>query len=301
MPMQSIRRLVPALLLPFALVAAAQGDDIAKVQIKTTRLADHVYMLVGAGGNIGLSVGDDAVFMIDDQFAPLVPKIKAAVAELTPKPLKFVLNTHFHFDHTGGNDALGRDGAVIIAHDNVLRRLSSDQVMAFIGAKQTASAHAGLPVLTVPGDITLHLNGDEIHAFHAPMAHTDGDLIVHFRKADVIHMGDTFFNGFYPFIDFDNGGSAAGVVAAADQVLALATERTKIIPGHGPLATRADLLAYREMLASVAGRIRALRAEGRSDDQIAAATPSAAFDAAWGGGFIKPEKFVTMMLGATGQ
>lgn len=246
----SSRRWIPALLLPLAVAAAAQGNDYAKVQIKTTKLSDHVYMLVGAGGNIGVSVGD---------------------------------------------------GAVIIAHDNVRRRLNADQVMAFIGAKQPASAHPGLPVLTVPDDITLHLNGDEIHAFHVPKAHTDGDMVVHFRKADVIHMGDTFFNGFYPFIDFDNGGSTEGMIASADRVLALATDRTQIIPGHGPLATRADLVAFRDMLQSVSARIRTLRAEGRSDEQIAAAKPSAAFDAAWGGGFIQSEKFVAMMLGATGR
>ena len=283
----------------FSIAAVAQAPDYSKVEIKTTQLGEGVYMLEGAGGNVGLSVGGDAVFMIDDQFAPLAPKIKAAVARLTSKPLKFLLNTHFHFDHTGGNEILGGEGALIFAHDNVRRRMSSDQLIGFINAKQPAATPAGLPVVTIASEIRFHINGEEIHAFHAPKAHTDGDLIVNFLKSDVVHMGDTFFNGFYPFIDASSGGSAEGVVAAVDRVLLMVGEKTKIIPGHGPLATRADLLAYRNMLETVTAQVKALRRAGRTDTEIIAAKPTAAFDAAWGGGFIKPDAFVTMVLGAT--
>jgi cyclase len=290
-----------ALLVPLAAwapSALAQGQDFSKVEIKTQKLTDTTYMLQGAGGNIGLSVGDDAVFIIDDQFAPLAPKIKAAIARITPKPVQFVLNTHFHFDHTGGNEALGKDGALIVAHDNVRRRMSSDQLISFIGARQPTSPKVALPVITVAGELTFHINGEEVQAFHVPRAHTDGDLIVHFKKSDVVHMGDTFFNGTYPFIDAGSGGSAEGMVAAADRVLALATDKTQIIPGHGPLANRAALLAYRNMLAAVTQRIQSLRREGKSDEQIRAAAPSADHDATFGAGFIKPEAFVVMMLGA---
>lgn len=283
--------------LGLAPLAQAQ-QDFSKVEVKAEKLGDTTWMLTGAGGNIGLSVGEDAVFVIDDQFAPLVPKIKAAIAKITPKPVQFVMNTHFHFDHTGGNEAFGKDGAWIVAHDNVRKRMSTEQVMSFIGARQPSSAKPGLPVITVAGSLSFHINGDEVHAFHVPNAHTDGDLIVHFRKGDVVHMGDVYFNGFYPFIDFGSGGTADGVIAAVDRVLALATDKTKIIPGHGPLASKADLQTYRDLLATVTQRIKKLRAEGRSDAQIRDAKPAADFDARYGGGFIKPEQFVQMMLGA---
>ena len=275
-------------------------QDFSKVEIRTEKLSDSLYMLVGAGGNIGLSVGEDAVFMIDDQFAPLAPKIKAAVARLTTKPVQFVLNTHFHFDHTGGNEAFGRAGAWIVAHDNVRRRMSTEQLINFAGNRsaQAASPNAALPVVTVPGSISFHINGDEVHAFHVPNAHTDGDLIVHFKRGDVIHMGDVFFNGMYPFIDAGSGGSARGTVAAFDRVLALAGEKTRIIPGHGPLASRADAQAMRDMLASVTQRIEDLRRAGRSDDEIRNAGISAEFDERFGKGFINPARFVQMMLGA---
>jgi cyclase len=295
-----IRQLAALLFASVTLAASAQGTDFSKVEIQVRKLNDSTYMLLGAGGNIGLSVGDDAVFIIDDQFAPLAPKIKAAVARLTAKPVQFVLNTHFHFDHTGGNEAFGNDGALIVAHDNVRRRMSSTQLISLVGntSRQEASPKAALPVVTVASDISFHINGEEVHAFHVPRAHTDGDLVVHFRKGDIVHMGDTFFNGTYPFIDSSSGGTAAGVIAAADRVLALAGEKTQIIPGHGPLANKADLLAYRNLLATVAQRIQDMRRSGRSDEEIRATKPSAEFDARYGGGFIRPEQFVQMMLGA---
>ena len=293
-------------LIALALAAAAFGpqadaqQDFSKVEIQAHKLSDSTYMLTGAGGNIGLSVGEDAVFVIDDQFAPLAAKIKAAIARITAKPVQFVLNTHFHFDHTGGNEAFGKDGALIVAHDNVRRRMSRDQLISFVNTSspQPASPKVALPVITVAGELTFHINGEEVHAFHVPHAHTDGDLVVHFRKSDVVHMGDTYFNGFYPFIDASSGGSADGMVAAVDRVLALATEKTKIIPGHGPLASKADLQAYRDLLASVAQRIKDLRRDGKSDADIRAARPAADFDARYGNGFIKPEVFVQMMLAA---
>jgi cyclase len=300
-PLLQRRRLVAGLaLIPVAMLGgrAVAQQDLSKVEITTTRLSDTLYMLAGAGGNIGLSVGADSVFIIDDQFAPLVPKIKAAIARLSPRPVQWVLNTHFHFDHTGGNEAFGSEGALIVAHDNVRRRMSTDQLLSFAGntSTQKASPKAALPVVTVAGEVTFHLNGDEIHAFHVPRAHTDGDLIVHFRKGNVIHMGDVFFNGMYPFIDGNSGGTADGSIAAYDRVLALADDSTKIIPGHGPLASKADLAAMRTMVAAVAMRVKALRSAGRSDAEIRAAKPSAEFDARFGNGFIKPEAFVQQMI-----
>ena len=278
-------------------------QDFSKVEIKAEKLSDTVYMLTGAGGNLGLSVGPDAVFLIDDQFAPLAPKIKAAIAKLTTKPVSFLLNTHFHFDHTGGNESFGSDGALIVAHDNVRRRLSTDQLIALAGttSAQKASPKVALPVVTVSGELRFHINGDEIHAFHVPRAHTDGDLIVHFRPSDVVHMGDVFFNGMYPFIDASSGGSPEGVVLAYDRVLALAGERTKIIPGHGPLARKADLQASRDMLATVIKRVADMRRAGKTESEVIAAKPSADFDARFGGGFIKPDVFIAMVLAGVGR
>ena len=293
-----LRHLAAALLAAFAYIQPAHAQDFSKVEIKTHKLSDTLYMLVGAGGNLGVSIGDDAVFLIDDQYAPMVPKIRAAIAALTSKPVQFVLNTHFHNDHTGGNEALGQAGALIVAHDNVRKRMSSEQFISFLSARVPPSPKSALPVVTVPGEIRFHLNGDEIHAFHVPRAHTDGDLIVHFSKGDVVHMGDVYFRGMYPFIDTSSGGGADGVIAAVDRVLALSTDKTRIIPGHGPLASKADLQAYRDMLATVTQRIKTLRREGKNDEQIRAAAPSAEFDASLGGGFIKADRFVQMMLDA---
>lgn len=278
-------------------LSPAYGQDYSKVEVKAEKLSDTTYVLFGAGGNIGLSVGDDAVFVIDDQFASSAPRIKEAIARITKKPVQFVLNTHYHFDHTGGNEAFGKDGALIVAHDNVRRRLSSEQLIGFLGMKQPATAKGGLPIVTVSGDVTFHINGDEVYAFHVPRAHTDGDLIVHFRKSDVIHMGDVYFNGFYPFIDASGGGTADGVISAVDRVLALATDKTKIVPGHGPVSNKAELQAYRTLLATVTQRIKDLRKQGKTDDEIKAARPAAEYDAKYGAGFIKSDQFITMMLG----
>ncbi|MEP7084929.1 MAG: MBL fold metallo-hydrolase, partial [Betaproteobacteria bacterium] len=250
--------LLQALVIACSLVSIpgfAQSDP-SKVEIITQKLTDTTYMMVGDGGNLGVGVGEDAVFLIDDQFAPLTPKIEAAIAKLSSKPVKFVLNTHWHFDHTGGNANLGKAGALIVAHDNVRKRMSADGFIEFLGMKTSPEPKVALPVVTFSTDTTFHLNGDEIHVFHVPRAHTDGDVIVHFRKSNVIHMGDTFFNKMYPFIDTSSGGSIDGMVAAVDRALSISNESTRFIPGHGPLGSRADLIAYRAMLAAVSTRIK---------------------------------------------
>jgi len=281
-----------------ALPAAAQDQDFSKVEIRTTPLTDHVYMLMGAGGNLAVSAGDDAVFVVDDQFAPLTEKIAAAIGKISPKPVKFVINTHWHFDHTGGNENLGKGGTLIFAHENVRRRMDSEQFIAFMNMKQPPSPKAALPVVTFTASMSFHLNGEEIRAIHVANAHTDGDAIIHFTRSDVIHMGDVFFNGMYPFIDASSGGSIDGMVAACDQGLALANDRTKIIPGHGPLGDRAQLREYRDMLATIAARIKPLVAAGRSVEQVVAAKPTAGFDEKFGKGFVGPDKFVEMVAGS---
>ena len=278
----------------FAAAAYAQ-DDLSKIEIKTEKLSDHVYMMTGSGGNLGVSVGDDGVFLIDSQFAALTPKIQAAIAKLSARPVRFMLNTHWHFDHTGGNENLGKAGAVIIAQENVRKRLSSEGFIAFFGMKTKAEPPIALPIVTFTRDASFHLNGEDIRAMHAPHAHTDGDTVVQFSKSDVVHMGDTFFNGLYPFIDTSSGGSVAGVLAAADRALKTVGDKTKIIPGHGPLGTKADLKAYRDMLAAVSGRIAAQIKQGKKMEEVVASKPTAQYDAKWGKGFLPPGKFVEML------
>ncbi|MGZ5072374.1 MAG: MBL fold metallo-hydrolase [Usitatibacter sp.] len=273
----------------------AAAQDFSKVEIKTTKLGETTYMMEGAGGNLGLSIGDDAVFVIDDQFAPLSERITAAIAALSPKPVKFILNTHWHGDHTGGNENFAKGGAIIVAQENVRKRMGSEQFIEFMRSNVPASPRGALPIVTFAQSVTFHLNGDEMRAVHVPRAHTDGDAIVFFVKSDVIHMGDTFFNGMYPFIDTSSGGSVDGVVAACDYVLGIATDRTKIIPGHGPLSDRAGLQAYRDMLATLSTRVRKMIAEGKKLEDITASGVSSDYDAKWGKGFIKPEKFVEMV------
>jgi len=255
-------------------------------------------VLFGAGGNIGLSVGADSVFVIDDQFAPLSEKIAAAIKKITDKPVQFVLNTHWHSDHTGGNENFAKGGALIIAHDNVKKRLSTEQFIEFLRAKEAPLPKIAQPVVTFSTDVTFHINGDEVYAFHMPKAHTDGDAIIHFRKSNVIHMGDIFFNGFYPFIDTSSGGSPEGVVAAADRVLAMADDATRIIPGHGPVSNKAELKIYRDMVATVNARVKKLAQEGKKLDEIIAAKPSAEYDERWGKGFIPTGRFIEMLMSA---
>jgi glyoxylase-like metal-dependent hydrolase (beta-lactamase superfamily II) len=276
--------------------ASAQPPDFSKIEVTSEKVSGSVSMLKGAGGNIGVSVGPDGVFLVDDQYAPLTPKIRAAVAALSDKPIRFVLNTHWHGDHTGGNENLGQAGALVVAHDNVRKRMSAEQFIEAFGSKVPPAPAAALPVVTFTDAVTLHLNGDEIQGLHVPPAHTDGDSIVHFRKADVIHGGDTFFNGMYPFIDLSSGGSVQGVIAAADRMLAMAGEGTKIIPGHGPLATKADLKAYRDMLSTVWQRVSSQAKAGKTLEQVTASGPTADLDAKWGQGFLKGPQFVGIVF-----
>ena len=281
-----------AIALGLAAVPAAAQQDFSGVEIRTEQVAPGVHVLFGAGGNIGVSTGPDSSFIIDDQFAPLTPKIQAALAKLSDKPLRFVLNTHWHFDHTGGNENLGKAGALIVAHDNVRVRMSSEQFIASLQQKFPPSPAVALPVVTFGSSSTFHINGDAIRAAHGPHAHTDGDSLVHFTKANVVHMGDTYFSNGYPFVDLSSGGSVEGVLAAQAKALALGNDSTRYIPGHGPVTGRAELVAYRAMIAEIVGKARAGIAAKRTVEQIVASKPSAAYDARFGTGFIKPEPFV---------
>ena len=278
----------------FATSAFAQ-QDFSKVQIKTIPVAEGVYMLAGRGGNIGLSVGQDGAFLIDDQYAPLTDKILEAISTVTDKPVRFLVNTHWHGDHTGGNENIGKGGTVIVAHDNVRKRLAKGQFMKVFNANIPPAPPKALPVITFADGVTFHWNNETLEVVHSKSAHTDGDAVVYFKSANVVHVGDLFFNGIYPFIDAGSGGSLEGVIAGVDDVLDRIDDKTKVIPGHGPLGNKVDLKAYRDMLATVHGRMTALIKEGKNIDEIVAAKPTADYDAKWGGGFLKPDKWVKIV------
>ena len=287
-----LRRASVALILSAAPVFAQGMDD---VQIQTTDLGNGVYMLVGQGGNIGLSVGEDGVFVIDDQFAPLTEKILAAISAVSDEPVRFVFNTHWHGDHTGGNENMGATGALIVAHENVRERMSTEQVLERIGRPVSTtppSPDGALPVVTFTEDVSFHINGDELHAFHVSNAHTDGDAIVHFVRANVVHMGDTFFRDRFPFIDTATGGSIDGVIGAAGQALAVMDAETQVIPGHGALSGREDLRAYRDALRTMRNAVATLVERGMSLDQIQAARPIRTQAAAWGQDLAAEQSFV---------
>ncbi len=281
-----------------ALAADDEADRFKDVQIETVNVANGIYMLVGQGGNIGVSVGDDGVFLIDDQFAPLTERIKAAIAKLSDKPVRFVLNTHWHGDHTGGNENLAQEGSVIVAHDEVYQRMSHENFLAGFGQIVPPSPKAALPVISFNDTVTFHLNGHDIHAVHVEHAHTDGDSIVHFRSANVIHTGDVWFNGMYPFIDSSSDGSLDGVIAAVDVVLKLADQQTRIIPGHGPLSDRDGLLGYQAFLKVVKERIGTLLQQGKSLEEIQAAKPLADYEATLSKGFLTTDKFLEIAVAA---
>ena len=291
-----------ALLAVFGLATALSAQDWSKVQIHTVPVAEKVYVLAGAGGNIGLLVSDDGALLIDAGYEELSEKITVAVKAVSQTPIRYVINTHWHFDHVGGNEDFARGGAVIVAHENVRKRMSEAQYITVIDRHVPPSPAAALPMITFAKSLRFHWNGEEVQVLRVAPAHTDGDSIVHFRKANVVHVGDTCFNGMYPFIDVNAGGSIAGFVAALDQALALADEHTKIIPGHGPLLSAAELRAYRDMLATVRDRVRVLVAAGKSRAEVIASAPTKEYDAKWGGSWLDPATWVGLVYdGMTGK
>ena len=291
-----LRRVLPAAALAVVVVPAQAQLQAPDTQVRTETVAEGLHVLFGNGGNVGVSAGPDGVFIIDDQYAPMTPALTEAIAKISGSPVRFVINTHWHGDHTGGNENFGKMGAVVIAHDNVRARMSVPQAMEFFKRAVPASPPGALPVVTFNDSVSLHLNGDDVRVIHVAEAHTDGDAIIHFRKANVIHAGDTFFNGWYPFIDADSGGTIAGLLSAIDTMLALSDDGTRIIAGHGPVSGKAELEAYRKMLVETVTRIRTLRAEGRTADEIVAAAPNADYDATWGGFFINGERYARMIV-----
>ena len=276
--------------------ADSPAQDFSQVKIGTVKVAENIYMLTGAGGNIGVSAGADGLLLVDSQFSQLADKIRAALAPISSAPVRFLLNTNWHYDHVMGNEWLAKAGAVIIAHENTRTDMLKPQEFPEFGSKFPAYPLSALPGITVKDSLTLHFNGEVIEAAHFAGAHSDADLAVYFRKANVMHTGDLFFTAGYPFIDVSHGGSIDGLIAAGDKMLGLTDGNTKFIVGHGPLSNREGLRQFRDMLAAVRDRIARLVKEGKSLDQILASNPTAEFDKPGGDG-LPPAMFVKIVYG----
>lgn len=272
-------------------VIAQQSEE---VQIKTIPVRDNIYMLTGDGGNIGVAVGNDGAVMIDSQFARLSTKIQKAIADINNQPIRYLINSHYHFDHTDGNENFANAGVTIIAHNNVPKQMAIAHEYSVLQMKTKASPPKALPKITFGKDFTLNWNNNSINVFHIPLAHTDGDVVIHFKKENVIHTGDLFFNGFYPFIDTTVGGSIDGMIAAIDRILTVCNKDTLIIPGHGNLARKKDLIAFQDMLKTVSHRVKMSMRQNMSLEDMIKANLLKDLDAKWGKGFLSSEQFLTI-------
>jgi len=269
----------------------AQDENIT---IKTTKLTDTVYMLEGSGGNIIVSVGKDGVFIVDDELAPLTEKIKEAISKITNQPIKFVINTHWHFDHSGGNENLGELGAIIISHDNVRKRLSTEQFMQYINKTFPALSEKGLPIITFSDNMTLYQNGDEIKIVHVDNGHTDSDSVIYFTKNNIIHIGDEFSDKAYPFIDISSNGTIDGLISSLKTISSIINDETKVVSGHTGISNKTKVNDFLNMLKDVRDRISQMIDEGKSLTEIIASKPTSKYDKIYYSySFIKPEAFVT--------
>jgi glyoxylase-like metal-dependent hydrolase (beta-lactamase superfamily II) len=267
------------------------------VTLEVIELRGGFQVLRGGGGNAALWSGPDGVVLVDDKLDSVTPELLATVNRIAPGGIRFVINTHWHFDHTGANEPIGRAGGVIIAHENVRSRMSAGQFIEAVQRTVPAADPAALPVVTFADAVSMHLNGDRLDVVHLAEAHTDGDAVLWWRNANIVHVGDIFFNGSYPFIDTSSGGSLAGLVAAVEIVLARVDEETIVIPGHGPIANRADLEAYRDMVVEIGRRVREMIEQGHTLDEVLAAKPTAAYDERNSSSFMPPEKFIGILYG----
>jgi len=271
--------------------------DVSQIEITSQQVADGVYVLnTVTGGNIGLSVGDQGIFMVDTgQAVELMDKIMAKIAEISPQPVRFALNTHWHFDHVAGNEYLGKKGVILLSHENVWKRLTTEQTLTAFNMTVPPAAKEGQPVQTFADAMTMHLNDDDIVISHPGAAHTDGDALVYWQKANVLQTGDLYFEGLYPFIDVEHGGSINFMIDVATTVMETINDTTKIIPGHGPVSDKTKMQAYVAMLTGIRDNIRALIAEGKTMEEIVAAKPTQQFDEAWGKGFLTPDQFTQLV------
>jgi glyoxylase-like metal-dependent hydrolase (beta-lactamase superfamily II) len=293
-----IRRLWIALLAGLVATAGA-GETRAQnpqIEFKRTNLAKGVYMLRAIGGNVGVITGPDGVLLVDAQVAEVGAKLEFEIQRLTTQPVRFIVNTHWHQDHSGGNLPLVAKGAVVMAHHNTRARMGESQFLEVFNKHVPASQPEALPTVTFADDTAFHLNGEEIRAVHTPAAHTDGDVMVHFKNANVLVTGDVYFNGMYPYIDLASGGSIEGLIAATGKALELADDETKVVPGHGLVSDRAGLAAYHEMLTTVRDRVAEQIAAGKVIGEVREAGLTSDLDERWGHGFIRADAFIDIVF-----
>lgn len=278
--------------------AAPAADRMAQMRaagattpIKTTKLAGNLYLLQGAGGNMVLQTGADGNILIDSSFSTAVPKIREAIAAMSAARPYALINTHWHIDHTDGNAGMHEAGFTVVAHANTRKRLSEPHEMKALQMELPAAPAAALPTIAFADSLRLWNNGDTVDLVHFGPAHTDTDIYIHFQKADVLHLGDTWFNGIYPFIDESTGGSIGGMIRANEKALALAGGSTQIVPGHGPLGSKPELQKFHDMLAAIRDKVAAFKQAGASEQEATAKKPTAEFDAVWGKGFINGDAF----------
>lgn len=291
----SLHKFIPVFIITMWLSSAPMVFAQDDVKIEPVAVTDQIYMLTGQGGNLGLFTGQDGTFLIDDQFAPLTDKIISAIKSVGGDLPRFLINTHYHGDHTGGNENFGKQGTLIFSHDNVRDRLANGFFISEFSMKGEPMSPAGLPVVTFSEDISFHLNGDKVQAIHIPHSHTDGDSIIHFSSANVIHAGDVIFSGFYPFIDVSHGGSLKGMIDGVKKILVLSDENTRIIPGHGPLTDAAEVGSYLQMLETAYERLRKLKAEGKTAQEAIEAKPLADLEGEWGDGIFTGDKWIEII------
>jgi glyoxylase-like metal-dependent hydrolase (beta-lactamase superfamily II) len=274
--------------------ALAQQEDLSKVEIKATHVAGSVYMLQGSGGNIAASIGEDGIVLVDAEFAPLVPKIKAALAKISPRPVRFVINTHWHFDHVGGNAGMA-ETATILAHENVRRRMQAGANMPALNLKIDPAEPRALPIVTFHEGVTIWLNGEPVRAFHVRPGHTDGDTVVFFTKSNVVHLGDDFVTYGFPYVDLASGGSVRGMVGALDELIPQIPADAKIIPGHGPVSTLADVKKFRNTLDEIVALVAKNLKAGKTLAQMQKADLLAPY-AAWQKGFLTADQFLATVV-----
>ncbi len=262
--------------LTFSALSAAQ--DFEKVQIQTIKVTDGIYMLLGLGGNIGVSAGEDGILMVDTQFAELIEKIRSAIAEINKGPIRIVLNTNWHYDHAYGNEPLGKSGALIVAHENTRKRMLAEQNYPDFNMKMPPVPETALPALIFADSLTVHFNGEEIQVTHIENAHSDADIVIYFKNANVIHTGDLYFTVLYPYIDVSHGGSINGMIDAAERIIGMIDKDTKIIPGHGPLSNLEEMKKYHDMMVTIRDRIKKQIEEGKTLEEVIASKPTAEFD-----------------------
>lgn len=299
-PKMRTTRWIPCLFAALAAAAASAQQDTtapldADAELTSQRLRPGLDVLIGGGGNIAVWHGADGIVVIDDNLAPLAPRVLEAIRRSASGPIRFVINTHWHPDHTGGNELLGKAGGIVVAHDNVHMRMSEEQFIEIASLQVPAAPPGALPVVTFDDSVTLHLNGDRLEVMHVGEAHTDGDAVLWWQTANVVHTGDVYDSSSYPFVDLASGGTLTGLVAALETILSRANDATVVIPGHGPVSNRRELAAYRDMVVTVGRRIREAVERGSSLEEVQGSRPTAEYDARYGQGFMTPERFVATL------